>query len=405
MRQSFPWHFPFSDAERDSLWVNGFLTADTNVLLDLYRYHPGTRDKLLEAFQRFGERTHLSHQVAEEFFRNRKRVIIHARQTFEDLKFDINKLKNQSSEIANRLKKNRALDDSVGEEFKSEMESAFIHLENKIDAAKESFPDYLSNDPVLETISSIFEGRIGAPLTEKAKEEASNRAKERFEKSIPPGYEDAEKEGDQKYGDYFFWCQVLDFAETESTPVLLITSETKPDWWEVSSGKTLGPRSELLREFNLRTGHRILILRTESFLREASDRFELNVDDATVNEVRSVGFLREKPKEAVRTRQVDHNTGGRTAHGEVIIELVRPVYNFTGTGKFEPNLEESPHLMVDLISTPDICPSTQFKVGGVNERGFNVHLRSAMYGEYLPEGEYCFAYKADCDNSFDDTEA
>jgi predicted nucleic acid-binding protein len=50
---------------------NGIVTVDTNVLLDLYRRHPATRDRLFEVFEYLNDRLWISHQTLYEFHRNR----------------------------------------------------------------------------------------------------------------------------------------------------------------------------------------------------------------------------------------------------------------------------------------------------------------------------------------------
>ncbi|WP_303875685.1 PIN-like domain-containing protein [Stutzerimonas kunmingensis] len=73
MKNQYGWHLPLPEEEIKKAWDNGVLTVDTNVLLDLYRYHENTRNSLLESIAAFDGRVWLSHQAATEFFRNRKR--------------------------------------------------------------------------------------------------------------------------------------------------------------------------------------------------------------------------------------------------------------------------------------------------------------------------------------------
>ncbi|ADU67004.1 hypothetical protein Selin_2287 [Desulfurispirillum indicum S5] len=84
MKELFKWYFPLSDDEIRNIWKEGILTVDTNVLLDLYRYHEDTREALLAAINAFDGRAWISHQVAEEFFRNRNSVILSSNSAFND---------------------------------------------------------------------------------------------------------------------------------------------------------------------------------------------------------------------------------------------------------------------------------------------------------------------------------
>ena len=75
IKDKFKWAIPLTSQEIDDIWKKPILTVYTNVLLDLYRYHPKTRDSILQSIEIFKERLWLSHQAAIEFFRNRTAVI------------------------------------------------------------------------------------------------------------------------------------------------------------------------------------------------------------------------------------------------------------------------------------------------------------------------------------------
>lgn len=51
MKNRFSWHSPLTPKEVDEAWDAGILTLDANVLLDLYRYHEGTRDSLISSIE------------------------------------------------------------------------------------------------------------------------------------------------------------------------------------------------------------------------------------------------------------------------------------------------------------------------------------------------------------------
>src|SRR5687767_10178350 len=84
MRQRYNWYLPLTKEEADRVWKEGLLTVDTNVLLDLYRYHDQTQKELLGALEAFRGRVWLAHQVAEEFIANRTSVIASAAKTFAE---------------------------------------------------------------------------------------------------------------------------------------------------------------------------------------------------------------------------------------------------------------------------------------------------------------------------------
>lgn len=102
IKDKFKWAIPLTSQEIDDIWKKAILTVDTNVLLDLYRYHPKTRDSILQSIEIFKERLWLSHQAAIEFFRNRTAVISSSRKDFDSGKQVI---ENLSAEISKHIDK------------------------------------------------------------------------------------------------------------------------------------------------------------------------------------------------------------------------------------------------------------------------------------------------------------
>ena len=109
MKDLYQWHFPLGPGEINDAWTGGILSVDTNVLLDLYRYHEETRNLLLKALEHFGERTWLTNQVAEEFFRNRNSVIASASSGFTSADKIAEEILRQTGEEAAKLAKNRII--------------------------------------------------------------------------------------------------------------------------------------------------------------------------------------------------------------------------------------------------------------------------------------------------------
>src|SRR5205809_889756 len=71
MENLFPGYYQPSDADFKRLWDEAWFIPDANVLLNLYRYTPDTSHKLLEIFQRVGDRLWVPHQAAWEYQEHR----------------------------------------------------------------------------------------------------------------------------------------------------------------------------------------------------------------------------------------------------------------------------------------------------------------------------------------------
>src|SRR5437016_440727 len=75
MKNLFPGYFRPTEEEFEQLWQDCTFIPDANVLLNLYRYSPETREGLLSIFSAVSDRLWLPHQVAFEFLSNRLGVI------------------------------------------------------------------------------------------------------------------------------------------------------------------------------------------------------------------------------------------------------------------------------------------------------------------------------------------
>ena len=397
MKNVFEWYLNPSEQELKSIWDSGILTVDTNVLLDLYRYHDNTRNSLIESLKNFKGEKWLSHQAATEFFRNRTKVIVSSEKSFTLAKNDTEKLRSSLDHAVSQLKGNRIIPSGLADELDSQVKKTIQEIESQIDEIKNQHPNFLKEDPILDKLLAIFDGAIGEDFTSQEKEAAEQEANRRKNNKIPPGYLDVEKDADRPYGDYFLWRQVLKQAKDKGKPIILVTSERKEDWWERQSGKTIGPRTELLKEAKQASGQRVLIYQTEKFLEHALKHFKKPVNESAIEEIRAVSTWRSESEPAVRL--IDQSSSEATLlknTGTLMVELKRPVRNFTVSGHLEPKMESIPSLTIKLTKNPESLSSVRYKLtGGTGTtHDFNVHLSSTESQVMIPIGTYEFEYEA-----------
>lgn len=159
----------------------------------------------------------------------------------------------------NQLKGNRIIPAEVTTELDSAIRSSIEKAQSKINEAKDNYPKFLQDDPIINQLSDIFNDAIGEDFKEEDKKKIEEQAEERKKNKVPPGYLDDGKDEDRPYGDYYLWHQIIEHAKSTASPIVLVTSERKEDWWEKISGKITGPRPELMREAKQVSGQRILI--------------------------------------------------------------------------------------------------------------------------------------------------
>jgi len=75
VKKTFHAYYRLSEGDIASLWKEGLIVPDANVLLNVYRWSESTATELLKLFKALKERLWLPHQVGREFYRNRLSVI------------------------------------------------------------------------------------------------------------------------------------------------------------------------------------------------------------------------------------------------------------------------------------------------------------------------------------------
>lgn len=395
MRNSFAWYLDADAADPLPFWDAAVVSVDANVLLDLYRYHADTRDRILEAISSFGERVWLPNQAGAEFFRNRKNVIVSSNTTFGDAGAAVDKLAKALVEARDKLRGQRLVPRTLADALDTAVSTAVNKARGEIDAARSAHPDYLREDPLLERLLTIFDGRVGAAYDATRLTATIKAAEGRFKAKVPPGYmDDDEKEGDRRYGDYVLWSQLMDQAKAASTPMIFVTSEKKEDWWEQKGHLTLGPRLELLEEFSRETGQRIHVYRTERFLELHAARAGSKLNERVVEEIREVDARRGRlqPPAVSLIEQVASVARPNENSGTLEIELLREVRTATGSGRLEPRMAGVPDVAATVTSAPSGCPRLDVRGATGTVFDFNVHLRPLERGALLPVGRYLIEY-------------
>ena len=397
MKKKFDWCLNPTKEELNVAWKHGILTVDTNVLLDLYRYHEDTRNSLVQSLQKFEGKKWLSHQAATEFFRNRAKVIISSEKAFKQAQEETEKLSASLDSAVNQLKGNRIIPSALANELESAVRPSISNAQSKIAEAKENYPQFLQDDPILNQLLAMFDGAVGGDFAEEDKKKIEEQAEQRKKSKIPPGYLDDGKDEDRPYGDYYLWRQVIEHAKAEGCPIILVTSERKKDWWEEISGKTIGPRPELLKEAREVSGQRVLIYQTERFLEHALQRFKQPVNATAIEEIRAVSTWRIELEAAVKMQE--HSITEATTYknvGTFSVELRRPVRNFTVSGHLDPNMYNVPRLAVRLLRAPESLPMHKLGAGTGTTHDFNIHIICGEPDTRLPVGFYVFGYEATC---------
>lgn len=234
MKNTFPEFARKTAEEHRKIWDNSLVIFDTNVLLSLYYYSPETRKSIIEMMKRLKSRLWMPYQVGKEFYMGRVSII----QKLETLPNNIIK------DFDNLL--NNAPKNSV---FYKILSSMSDKLQKDIEKETKHSQQSINDDKILDTLESIYNGRVGQPMTKDECAAIDQEYKDNIANKICcPGFKDSKKENNAA-GDFYIWKQILEKAKETNKNVFFVTEDTKEDWWWKNGNKLIGPKPELKQEF------------------------------------------------------------------------------------------------------------------------------------------------------------
>lgn len=291
MKREFPEYFPLTEEQLAEIWSSGFIVFDTNVILRLYRYKKATADDILSLWKKIKTRLWIPNQVAWEYNRNRLEKIKEAEKSYSA---------SRGALAACVKDATRLLDDgveygfhpSVNLEDRVKKLIKFVEDESKIiEREYTEAPTTGHYARLHDQIGDMFEGNIGDEMSDSDLLRIFEDGKQRYEQKLGPGYADAEEKKKRQasereiYGDLIIWRNTISKARHESRPAIIVTEDTKVDWWLKRDGKTIGPLPELRREFYRESEQIVHFYRLQQFLEHAGMRLNVPVKQTTVKDV------------------------------------------------------------------------------------------------------------------------
>lgn len=363
------------------------MVLDASVLLDLYEYSGSVVEDTFAVLEHLAAdgRIWLPHQAALEYQRGRAAVIVSQETDQYDIaQATLDKLRKLKSELQDKLGQHAYLDpDSTLAVLDAAVEQYQAHIRE----ARAAHPNLREADPIRDRLDVLYDGSVGGPLTEDEMSAIMKLGKERYEQEVPPGYGDKDKPNHRRYGDLIFWRQVLEHAAQESASVIVVTNDSKDDWWTKPKGRIFGPRPELLAEFHRETGRRFYMYSHDRFMNWAAHYLEIGVEQESIDQIRDV---RETKDASERANALYEQLYGESGLAAALARLsaatgsVRmPDYSLASRNLAEGLITATGQLKVpdygqrvrDLqyLTPPDLTTD-------LDTRGFTVALANAMKG-------------------------
>lgn len=294
MREKFSEYYLPTNEEFQELWKSAHFIFDANTLLNLYMYTEDTVNDYWKALEAIKDRIWISYQAGLEFHRNRPSRIIDQENLFDQTLRRIEDISEHAIEVLENHFENVREHPSIEEDsIVNEVKALFKSLKEKIETKKENYPNLLhEDDPIIEKISELFSDKIGEKFDEDKLEKIYKDGEVRFKNEVPTGFEDAKSKKDySKFGDLIIWKEVLEFAKTEEVKgVVFVTNDLKKDWWQIKSGRTIGPHPSLIKEFKDETGKRYYQYSSEQFLKFAKDHL-VEISSNSIDETKKLSEI------------------------------------------------------------------------------------------------------------------
>ena len=292
MRNDFPEYYPPSDDETHTMWDEGLVLLDANVLLNFHRQRESTRSEYFSVLRLLGDRLRVPRQAALEYHRHRLEETQKQFKQFDDalrtlasvegtVKGDLGKLRHETEFAHEAI-------DQVIEGIDRARETVQRRQKEYTDRVGENI--LTAQDDIFFAITDLLDGKVLPGHDDAVRAKLIGEARSRYTRKQPPGYKDADKDDERAAGDFLIWMEAIELAKQAQKPVMIVTNDRKEDWWLIFGGKIGGPRPELVREFLDETGQRFHLTSSDSFLREAAVRLPARISEDSIQDVVESAF-------------------------------------------------------------------------------------------------------------------
>lgn len=294
MKSRLPEYFEPSETEIKDIWNNGTIVLDANVLLNLFRYSKTSREELIKIIKHYKNRLWLPYQVAFEFLENSNSVPSSLSKVLNETLKAIDSI---SGYIENQLKLNdydkyHLLKPT---ELRNDIKKFQDTLRKRVEKIKSEY-DTIDKKDIVKQVTDIYDGKVGEDYPEDKLEQLLKEGEKRFKEKIPPGYKDLEdkKEAPKRhiYGDFIWWMQAADYAKANHCDLVIVTDDSKEDWWYKVGHETKSPRVELIKEFSkLTDGQSFHMYRTGRFMELAKKYDNVTISEKSIKEVKETSSI------------------------------------------------------------------------------------------------------------------
>ena len=227
----------------------------------------------------------IPYQFAYEYHKN----LMSVRKDIKDERREIKKLlrnvKKELEKELNRLSTRAGF--KVSETHIKEVKSIFDKILRDLSNFENEYKSKGDGDHLAEKIDQLFAGNIGECDSDPRIKDISSIGKQRFDRKIPPGFKDANKDQSDPFGDLVGWFQMIAHAKKEGKPLILVSKDSSSDDWFLKQNNQLQPRPELRKEMRNEANVDFYLYKTEAFMKCAKDylKDQVKVSEEAIEEI------------------------------------------------------------------------------------------------------------------------
>lgn len=295
MKYKFLGLIGYNEEEFDELWKDALFVVDTNILINFYRYTyketTATMNDLLQQIKS-EERLFIPYQVALEYMFNYEKEMYTQKSKLEKLSIDLQKLKKEAVKLIRIYKESSHNKTTAFDYYAGIFDEPNQQLEINIQAEIDNLPD---PKVIEQNVFELLSGIVGDALKQDEIDQIEETGEERYDNKIPPGFEDRATKSDLRiygeikykeyFGDLLLWEYIIRKAIEKERPIILITNETKEDWWVKEKGILVQPLPNLIQEFYERTGQKFYLYSPEQFIRHAKNKINFKVTEEEIEQM------------------------------------------------------------------------------------------------------------------------
>ncbi|MBC2263134.1 hypothetical protein HCB37_01265 [Listeria booriae] len=270
------------------------IVLDTNVLLNIYRISKSTRKDFLDILEGLKDNLFIPYQIGLEYHLDRQSVLSEFKTVKDDL---FGRLGEQTATFINRIENEISQVSIKSTDYTNKRKEVVKIIKEKVDSLLNELKDteltelfdlFDAETDESDRLSEILNGKVGPSYMQDEIEKIQEEGKKRYANEIPPGYADKKKKTGQltcyndliiqkEYGDLISWFQILDKAkEKEISAVVFVTDDSaKGDWYYEKKGA----RAELKKEMLVKSNAELVIIGSNSFIKQANSEQNLDLMD------------------------------------------------------------------------------------------------------------------------------